>query len=68
MLRDMVRDFTTERIEPQAEEFDEAGKLNLELFREAGQLGLLGITVPAEAGGSGMDATAAVIVHEEMSR
>lgn len=68
MLRDMVRDFTAERIEPQAEKFDVEGRLNIELFCEAGQLGLLGITVPAEAGGSGMDATAAVIVHEEMSR
>jgi len=68
MLRDMVRAFTQEHIEPQAEEFDEKGMLNQALFRQLGDLGLLGITVPAEAGGSGMDAAAAVIVHEEMSR
>ena len=68
MLRDMVRDFTREQIEPQAEEYDEKGVLNVDLFRAVGELGLLGITVPEEHGGAGMDATAAVIVHEEMSK
>jgi isovaleryl-CoA dehydrogenase len=68
MLREMMRTFTEEHIEPQAEEYDEKGVLNQALFRQLGDLGLLGITVPAEDGGSGMDATAAVIVHEEMSR
>jgi len=68
MLREMVRGFTREKVEPQAEAHDESGTLNVELFREVAALGLLGITVPAEHGGAGMDATAAVIVHEELSR
>ena len=68
MLREMVRDFTADRIEPQAEHHDEVGTLNTELLRELGQLGLLGITIPDTEGGAGMDAVAAVIVHEEMSR
>ena len=68
MLREMVRDFTREQIEPQAEEYDEKGVLNVELFRSLGELGLLGITIPEEDGGAGMDATAAVIVHEEISK
>ncbi len=68
MLRSMVRDFTRDRVEPQAEEYDERGVLNVGLLREVGELGLLGVTVPEEAGGAGMDATAAVIVHEELSR
>ena len=68
MLRDMVRDFTRERVEPQAEEHDESGTFNRELFEALGDLGLLGITIPAEDGGAGMDATAAVIVHEELSK
>ncbi len=68
MLREMVRGFTEEQIEPQAEHYDEIGKLNRELFSALGELGLLGITVPEEHGGAGMDATAAVLVHEEMSR
>src|SRR5882724_4722489 len=68
MLRQMVRDFTREVIEPQAEEHDEKAKLNVELMRRAGELGLLGITIPAEDGGAGMDALGAVIVHHEMAK
>jgi len=68
MLREMVRGFTRENIEPQAEEFDRRGELNVELLRAVGELGLLGITLPEEVGGAGMDAVAAVIAHEEMSR
>ncbi|TNE87473.1 MAG: isovaleryl-CoA dehydrogenase [Deltaproteobacteria bacterium] len=68
MLRDMVADFTRNEVEPQAAEFDEKGVLNVELFRKLGDLGLLGITVPEEDGGAGMDAVAAVIVHHELSK
>jgi isovaleryl-CoA dehydrogenase len=68
MLRQMVRDFTRDQVEPQAEEHDRTATLNVPLLRRCGELGLLGITVPAEHGGAGMDATAAVIVHHELSR
>jgi isovaleryl-CoA dehydrogenase len=68
MLREMVADFTQSEVEPQAEAHDQKECLNIELFRKLGELGLLGITVPAEAGGAGMDTTAAVIVHEELSK
>jgi isovaleryl-CoA dehydrogenase len=67
MLREMLRDFVIEKVEPQALEFDRAEQFNLELFRSLGEMGLLGITAPDEYGGSGLDATAAVIVHEELS-
>jgi isovaleryl-CoA dehydrogenase len=67
MLRDMVKDFTLTNVEPQALEYDKHEKFNLDLLRATGELGLLGITVPEEFGGSGMDATAAVIAHEELS-
>lgn len=67
MLRETVRDFTQAEIEPQAHEFDRKEQFNLQLFRKVGELGLLGITVPEQFGGAGMDATAAAIVHEEMS-
>jgi isovaleryl-CoA dehydrogenase len=66
-LREMVRAFTEKEVEPQAEAADQAEKFNLGLFRKLGELGLLGITVPEAYGGSEMDATAAVIVHEELS-
>lgn len=63
----MVRAFTETEVEPQALEFNRAEKMNVPLFRKLGELGLLGVTVPEQYGGSGMDATAAVIVHEELS-
>ena len=67
MLREMVRDFVREEVEPQALEYDREEKFNLNLFRKLGEYGLLGISVPAEYGGSGMDATAVAIINEELS-
>ena len=67
MLREMIRDFVQEEVEPQAHEHDKNEKFNVELFRQLGDYGLLGITVPEEYGGAGLDATAAVIANEEIS-
>lgn len=67
MLRRMVRDFVKNEVEPQALEHDRSERFNRDLFRKAGELGLLGITVAEEHGGAGLDATAAVIAHEELS-
>ena len=61
MLREMIRDFVQEFVEPQAHEYDKKEQFNIELFRELGELGLLGITVPEEYGGAGLDAVAARI-------
>jgi isovaleryl-CoA dehydrogenase len=66
-LRQMLRSFVESEIDPQAIEYNRNEKFNVELFRKLGNLGLLGITVDTEYGGSQMDATAAVIAHEEMS-
>ena len=68
MLRQMVADFARREVDPQAAEHDERGVLNVELFRKLGELGLLGITVPEDDGGAGLDAVAAVIVHHELSK
>ncbi|MBN2056806.1 acyl-CoA dehydrogenase family protein [bacterium] len=69
ILRDAVRRFTEQEIEPQAAAFDESESFNEPLFKRLGtELGLFGLTVPEAAGGAGMDATAAVIVNEELSR
>ncbi len=67
MLRDMVKDFTKTKVEPQAHDYNKEEKFNVELLKSLGEIGLLGITVPEEYGGSGMDTTAAVIAHEELS-
>jgi isovaleryl-CoA dehydrogenase len=68
-LRETISRFGRERIAAQAKEFDEAEGFNLEMFRSLGQeLSLFGITLPEADGGHGLDATASVIVHEEMSK
>jgi isovaleryl-CoA dehydrogenase len=67
MLRDSLKQFVKVEVEPQAMEYDRKEQFNLKLFRKLGELGLLGITVPEVYGGSGMDAVAAVIAHEELS-
>lgn len=67
MLRETVKAFTETEVEPQAHDHDRKEKFNLDLFKKVGELGLLGITVPEQYGGAGMDATAATIVHEELS-
>ena len=67
MLREMVRDWTAEYVEPQAHEHDKHERFNHELLRSMGELGLLGISAPEEYGGAGLDATACTIVHEELS-
>jgi isovaleryl-CoA dehydrogenase len=68
MLRQLVRDFARDAVEPQAGEHDETATLNVPLLRRAGELGLLGITIPSEDGGAGMDAIAAVIAHHELAK
>src|SRR5690554_1792954 len=67
VLREMVRSFAEREVAPQAEAHDKEERFNLELFRKLGELGLLGVTAPEQFGGSGMDATATVIVHEELA-
>jgi isovaleryl-CoA dehydrogenase len=68
LLRQTVADFVRREVAPQAAEYDEKGELNVELFRKLGELELLGITVPVEEGGAGMDAVAATIVHHEIAK
>jgi isovaleryl-CoA dehydrogenase len=68
MLRETVRRFTESEVEPQAEEYDARGELNVALLRRCGDLGLLGLTIPEKDGGAGMDAVAAVIAHHELAK
>eukprot|EP00760_Papus_ankaliazontas_P019276 PhM_4_TR17993/c0_g1_i1/m.23991/K00253/IVD, ivd; isovaleryl-CoA dehydrogenase len=67
-LRDTVQRFAAEDVAPKAKANDIEANFDRALFNKAGELGLLGITVPMELGGAGMDATAAVIAHHELSR
>lgn len=67
MLRESIASFVQSEVEPQAHQHDREEKFNLSLFRKVGELGLLGLTVPEQFGGAGLDASAAVMVHEELS-
>ena len=67
LLADTLRAFVADEVEPQAAQFNREERFNLALFRRAGELGLLGLTVPESSGGAGLDAVAAVIAHEALS-
>eukprot|EP00529_Nitzschia_sp_RCC80_P035420 CAMPEP_0113500496 /NCGR_PEP_ID=MMETSP0014_2-20120614/32364_1 /TAXON_ID=2857 /ORGANISM="Nitzschia sp." /LENGTH=172 /DNA_ID=CAMNT_0000394845 /DNA_START=198 /DNA_END=713 /DNA_ORIENTATION=+ /assembly_acc=CAM_ASM_000159 len=66
-LREMLRDFVQNEVEPQAIEYNRTEQFNLPLLKQLGDLGLLGLTVPTQYGGSGLDASAVCLVHEELS-
>jgi isovaleryl-CoA dehydrogenase len=67
LLAESLRVFVDREVEPQAAEHDREERFNLSLFRQAGELGLLGVTLPERYGGAGLDAVAAVQVLEALS-
>lgn len=64
----LVRRFAQDKIKPIAEHFDETGEFPLETIRGMGQLGLMGIEVPEEYGGAGMDTLAYVLTMIEVAK
>src|SRR5262249_33057232 len=68
LLRNAVREFAQEAVKPRTATIDQTGDFPKDLFREAGKLGLAGVSVPTEYGGSGMDTVSYAIVIEEISR
>ncbi len=68
LLRDTVRKFTAEEISPRAEQIDQDNLFPADLWQKMGDLGLLGMTVPAQYGGSEMGNLAHLIAMEEISR
>jgi isovaleryl-CoA dehydrogenase len=67
-LRDSVRAFASNEIAPQAAEIDRSNQFPMALWRKMGDMGLLGMTVGEEFGGTGMGYLAHTIVMEEISR
>ncbi|HEX7341167.1 MAG TPA: acyl-CoA dehydrogenase family protein [Rhodanobacteraceae bacterium] len=66
-IQSIARDFAQKRIAPVAAEFDASGEFPLENIQEMGKLGLMGIEVPVEYGGAGMDPIAYVLAMIEIA-
>ncbi len=68
MVQEMVQKLATEQIAPKAAEYDRTREFPWDNIKKMSELGLMGVTVPEQYGGAGMDSLAYVIVIEEISR
>jgi alkylation response protein AidB-like acyl-CoA dehydrogenase len=68
MIRELARDFAQKEIAPIAAELDEAGRFPSETVRKMGELGFMGIEIPEEYGGTGMDTLSYVLAMIEISK
>ena len=68
MLRDSLQQFTAAEITPRAAEIDRSDQFPMDLWRKMGELGVLGVTVPEQYGGTDMGYLAHVVAMEEISR
>ncbi len=64
MIRDVARDFAQNEIKPIAAEIDREGRFPADLVKKMGELGFMGIFIPVEYGGSGMDTLTYVLALE----
>jgi alkylation response protein AidB-like acyl-CoA dehydrogenase len=67
-LKKTVREFAAREIAPNVMQWDEAGEFPLEIVKQLGKLGMMGIVFPAEYGGAGMGYIEYVTTIEELSR
>jgi len=68
MIRDAARDFAKNEIAPIAAQFDESGEFPYETIKKMGGMGFMGIEVPEQYGGAGMDTMAYVLAMEEIAK
>ena len=66
MFRDMVREFAEKELKPRARHTDETSEFNAEAVKKMGPLGLLGLNVPEEYGGAGVDPVSAALAIEQI--
>ena len=67
-IRELARRFADERVAPHAAAWDREHTFPRDVFAQLGELGLMGVCVPAEHGGAGADFLSYVLVLEELSR
>ena len=67
-IRDTARDFTNREVAPNATKWDKEERFPKEIIPKLGELGFLGIRIPEEYGGSGLDTLAYAIIVEEIAR
>lgn len=67
-IASMIRDFANKHIRPQMMEWDESQKFPVEVFKKLGELGLMGVLVPTEYGGSGLGYFEYVTVVSEIAK
>jgi alkylation response protein AidB-like acyl-CoA dehydrogenase len=67
-LRDTIREFAESEIAPHAAEWDREERFPLEVVRQLGELGAMGVAFPEEYGGLGAGAVAQAVVVEELAR
>ena len=67
LVRDSARDFATREIAPKAAEIDKSGRWPAEVVAKMGELGFLGMAIPEEYGGAGLDNLSYALVMEEIS-
>src|SRR5512143_1680880 len=67
-VRDVARRFADEKLFPRAGEFDHNACLDRQVIKEMADLGLMGVKVPEEYGGTGLDNLAYTISIEELAR
>ncbi|MCW8811049.1 MAG: acyl-CoA dehydrogenase family protein [Ignavibacteriaceae bacterium] len=68
LIRDTIRDFAQNKIKPKIMEWDEAQHFPMEIFRELGELGFMGIIFPEEYGGAGLGYVDFVLIIEELGK
>ncbi|HEY8040451.1 MAG TPA: acyl-CoA dehydrogenase family protein [Polyangiaceae bacterium] len=67
MIRDTARDFAAREVAPRAAELDKSGRWPTEIVKKMAELGLLGVAIPQEYGGAGMDTLSYALAMEEVS-
>ena len=67
MIRDTAREFAAREIAPKAAELDKSGRWPTEILAKMAELGLMGVAIPQEHGGAGMDTLSYALAMEEIS-